>query len=57
MDTSVRWEDIDFKNNLLYVIKSKSKQTRMIPLSHRAKEILLQLGEELFVGFTPNLIT
>jgi len=53
----LRWQDIDFKKNLLYVIKSKSKQTRMIPLSRRAKEILLELGEELFAGFTPNLMT
>jgi len=53
----LRWKDIDFKKNLLYVIKSKSKETRMIPLSSRAKEILLELGEELFAGFTPNLMT
>ena len=53
----LRWMDIDFKKNLLYVIKSKSKQTRMIPLSSRAKEILLELGEALFTGFTPNLVT
>ncbi len=53
----LKWEDIDFRRNILYVVKSKSKQTRMIPLSRRAKEILLSLGEELFAGFTTNLVT
>jgi len=44
----LRKENVDLSRGILFVEKTKSKTFRMVPLNRRAKEILEQLGDDLF---------
>jgi integrase len=42
----LKWSDIDFKNSLITIEKSKSGETRQVPMNTIVKQTLLQLKSE-----------
>jgi integrase len=54
---SLQWSRIDFVRNVIYIEETKDKETRTIPLTGRAREILLELGEDLFGELNEGLVT
>jgi integrase len=53
----LKQSDVDYNQNVIYVEKTKTKQMRAIPLTKRAKEILLELGEGLFHKLNKHDVT
>jgi integrase len=48
---------IDLARNVIYVEETKDKETRTIPLTRRAREILVGLGDGLFGELNETLVT
>jgi integrase len=44
----LRQDNIDFSRNVMYIEKTKTKQMRAIPLNRKAREVLQELGDDLF---------
>ncbi|MGA2624454.1 MAG: tyrosine-type recombinase/integrase [Bacteroidota bacterium] len=65
LDTGLRRQEaisltkgqIDFAQNVIYIEKSKSKQFRTVPLTNRARNILLELGDNLFQSLSAETAT
>jgi len=54
---NLRQEHIDLSRGLIFVVKTKDKDSRAVPLSARAREILSELGERLFADLTKNQVS
>jgi integrase len=54
---SLRWSQVDFARNVIYIEETKDKETRTIPLTACAKEILHELGPGLFGELNEGLVT
>jgi integrase len=53
----LRLEHVDLSQNVIFVEKTKTGQMRVIPLNRRAKEILIELGENLFSKLNKHDVT
>jgi integrase len=53
----IRLSDVDFERNAVHIRKTKDKEDRTVPLTNRAREILLSLGENLFGGLGKQFVT
>jgi len=54
---SLQPQDIDFTHGVIYINKTKNKEMRIIPLNRRAKEILQELGGNIFGELNNALVT
>jgi integrase len=54
---NLKMKDINLDQKVIYIEKSKTKQTRIVPLSQRALTILQELGPELFNGLNKHDVT
>ncbi|MBI3192879.1 MAG: site-specific integrase [Ignavibacteriae bacterium] len=54
---ALRIEQVDFEKNLIYIERTKGKKYRPIPLTKKAREILLQVGNGLFAKLNADMVT
>ena len=53
----LRMEHVDLSQNVISVEKTKTSQLRMIPLNRRAREILVELGQNIFSKLNKHDVT
>jgi integrase len=53
----LRKENIDYDQNVIYIEKTKTTQMRSVPLTKRARAILLDLGTDLFSKLNEHDVT
>jgi len=53
----LRKENIDLHSSVIYIEKTKTSILRAVPLNQRAKEILGQLGDDLFAELNEHDVT
>lgn len=53
----LKLSDVDFERNAIHIRNTKDKEDRTVPLTNRAREILLGLGENLFAGLGRQFVS
>ena len=53
----LRSGNVDLKAGVVYVERTKSKQTRTVPLNRKAREVLCDAGDSLFIGLSGEQVS